>query len=355
MSALKDVVIRVGADTKAFVKGMQKIKLSMKNMRSHAAFATKALAVGMAAVGVPMILAVREAQKFELGMANVQKVADLSKEGLKSYENQIRELSKTIPATTAELHETAAAAAVLGVRGADNLTKFAETMAKLAVTTDVSGGDAAKAISRIISLSGEADSSIDQFGSALVELGNNFKASESEILSNAIRIRQSTANYNLASHEILAMAAASREAGIRAELVGTAMGRVFIAMDTAMSKGGESLQAILNITGMARDEFEKTFRESPAKVFRAFINGLSTTNRESSKSITLLGKMGLQGQRLLAVLPSLAKLKHRVTGAFEMSNEAYKENNALNKEANVFFATSAQKQKVFNNSLKIWH
>ena len=102
-----------------------------------------------------------------------------------------------------------------------------------------------------------------------------------------------------------------------------------MAMDKALATGGETLKAILNITGMARDEFEKTFRESPAKVFEAFVHGLSTTNRASSKSIMLLGKMGLQGQRLLAVLPSLAKTGHRVTAAFKMSNKGYKENNCL--------------------------
>ena len=55
------------------------------------------------------------------------------------------------------------------------------------------------------------------FGSAIVSLGNNFKASESEILHNATRIRQSTAAYDIASTEILAIATATKEAGIRAE------------------------------------------------------------------------------------------------------------------------------------------
>ena len=240
-----DVVISFRLNTGELDKGLKALKYGA--------------VAALAAVGASAVYAVRKFQEFEQGLAGVQKVADFSKKGLGEFKKQIDELSKTIPISKTQLYETAEAAAVLGIRGSENLTKFAETMGRMAVATDLQGEDAAKAIARVIQLSGEAPSSIEQFGSALVELGNNFKASEAEILANATRIRQSTAAYDIASTEILAIATATKEAGIQAELAGTAVGRSMRAMDNAISYGGKSLKALEEIMGLTGDQIERVF------------------------------------------------------------------------------------------------
>ena len=332
-----DVVIKVAVDTAKYLKGIKAVR-----------YGTIA---ALAAVGASAVYAVRRFQEFEQGLAGVQKVADFSAKGLKNFKGQIDELSKRIPVSKTQLYETAEAAAVLGIRGSSNLTKFAETMGRMAVATDLSGEDAAKAIARVIQLSGEAPDSIDQFGSALVELGNNFKASESEILANATRIRQSTAAYEISSTEILAIATATKEAGIQAELAGTAVGRTIRAMDNSIAEGGRKLKALEEIMGMTGDKINEVFRDSPAKAFKIFVDGLKTTNRPTAESGQLLRSMGLQGERLMAVLPSLAKNSERLGQAFDTSNKAYKDNNALVKESNAFFNTSIQKQKLLKNKI----
>lgn len=347
-----DVVIRVGLVAKGFTKGLKGLDKGITRVGRVGKTAFLGMAAAGAAVGIPIGLAIRSFQKFELGLAGVQKVADFSKQELKQFEDQISSLSKRIPVSTSELFETAEAAAVLGIRGSKNLTKFAETMGRMAVATDVSGGEAAKAISRIIQLSGESIESIDQFGSALVSLGNNFKASESEILSNAIRIRQSTAAYDIASTEILAMATAAREAGVQSELAGTSIGLVIQTIDKAVSEGGEDLNTLSEVMRMTREEVVKTFEESPVKAFQVFIEGLKKTNRSTADSARLLGKLGLGGRRLMQVLPSLAKISDRVGDAVFVSNKAYRENNALLKESNAFFQTSINQQRIFYNILE---
>ena len=133
-------------------------------------------------------------------------------------------------------------------------------MGRLGVATDVGGEEAAKAISRIIQLSGESIDTVDRFGSALVGLGNNFKASESEILANAIVIRQATAQYKISSSEILAFAASTREAGIASDLAGTSMGMTLRAMEKATIKGGKSLESFQVIMGMTREEIKKLIK-----------------------------------------------------------------------------------------------
>ena len=242
MATGNDVVIKAELLTKRFEDGIKRMddavdKLERKGRGVGNGFKRGfdkirlAAMASAAAIGTAIGLSIREFQKFELGLAGVQKVADFSASELKEFEGQIDQLSRTIPISTQELFNAAEAAAVLGIRGSDNLTKFAETMGRLGVATDVGGEEAAKSISRIIQLSGESIDTIDRFGSALVELGNNFKASEAEILSNATRIRQSIAAYDVASTEILALATAAREAGVQSELAGTSIGRAIRTME----------------------------------------------------------------------------------------------------------------------------
>ena len=326
-----DVTIKVGLKTKNYDAGIKRLRYA-----SVAAFA---------AVGAGAVYAVKKFQEFEQGLAGVQKVADFSGKGLRAFKSDIDELSKTIPISKNQLYETAEAAAVLGIRGRKNLVKFAETMGRMGVATDLAGADAAKSIARIIQLSDEAPDSIDRFGSAIVGLGNKFKASESEILHNATRIRQSTAAYDIASKDILAIATATKEAGLRAELSGSVIGRVFREMDNAIAEGGKSLEALQKIMGMTGQEIEKVFKDSPAKAFQIFVDGLKKTKRPTAESARLLGEMGLRGQGVMQVLPSLAKNSHRLAEAMKVANVEYEKNTSLLKESNAYFNTSLKRQE----------
>ena len=350
--ATTQIIIDIKAVTSEFNKAMKRIRRDMQDVDRAASTAIKGSAAVLAALAVPAAASVREFQKFQLGLASVNKVADLSNEELKDFEKTILKISKTIPISTDVLLDNAEAAAVLGIRGSANLAKFAETMGRLGVATDVHGGDAAKAMARIIGLSDEAPGSIDRFGSSLVTLGNNFKASESEILENAIRVRQATANYKLSSDQILAIGAASVEAGVRAEAGGTVIGDSFRSMEKALATGGPALEAFTTITGKSRQELEATFKDSPAELFQTFIEGVGDTGRSAATTNQLLADMGLSGKRALAVLPSLGKISGRVGESFKLSNQSYRENNALLKESATFFGTSSQQQTLFNNKLK---
>ena len=120
-------------------------------------------------------------------------------------------------------------------------------------------------------------------------------------------------------------------------------------MDKALAEGGDSLRALQEIMGMTGDEIERVFRDSPAKAFEVFINGLKKTKRPTAESARLLGEMELRGEGIMAVLPSLAKNSHRLTEAIDVSSRAYRENNALLKESNAFFKTGAKQQEIFYN------
>lgn len=211
--ASKKIVVTIKAATSEFNKAMLRIRRDLNQVDAASSAAIRGSAATLVALGIPAAVAVKNFQDFKLGLAGVNKVAELSDEELKQFETNIRNISKTTPLATDALLENAEAAAVLGIRGSENLSQFAETMGRLGVATNVQGGEAAKQIARIIGLSNEAPASIDRFGSSLVELGNNFKASEDEILQMATRVKQSTAAFDLSSDQVLAIAAAAVESG----------------------------------------------------------------------------------------------------------------------------------------------
>ena len=346
------IVIKLELLNQQFQRGLKNIGKSMDSLENKSEVLLKHSLAFTAAIGGGAFLAVREYQRFELAIAKVNKVADFGQEELKRYENEIRNLAKTIPHGTTELAELSEAAAILGIRGAKNLTNFSETMARLGVATDVGGEEAAKSITRILQLSDEGVEVISNFGSAIVELGNNFKASESEILNNAIRVRQSTAAYKLSSAEILAIGTALRESGIQAELGGTAVGRTMRGMSAAVREGGESLRVLEEITGSTAAQIEKDLKERPAVVFESFVQGLNRLKGQGIDTVPYLKQMGLEGERILAVLPSLAKNSDRLSEALQKSKNAWKENNALLKESDAFYKTSIKQVQLFWNRIK---
>ena len=352
MAQEDEIVIKLKLLNDQFQRGLRGINKTMDSLESKSKVLLKHSLAFTAAASGGALVAVREYQKFELAVAKVNKVADFGQQELKQYEQELRALAKTIPHNTTELAELSEAAAILGIRGAKNLTNFSETMARLGVATDVGGEEAAKSITRILQLSGEGVGVVSNFGSAIVELGNNFKASESEILSNAIRVRQSTAAYKFSSAEILAIGTALRESGVQAELGGTAVGRTMRGMSAAVREGGESLRVLEEITGSTAQQLEVDLKERPAVVFESFVQGLNRLKGEGVDTVPFLKSMGLEGERILAVLPSLAKNSDRLTEALRKSNGAWKANTALTKESNAFYKTSIKQTQLFWNRIK---
>ena len=125
---------------------------------------------------------------FETGLIGVGKTADIEGKRLKAFGDDIQALAKEIPVTTSELLELAGAAGQLGVKGEANLLNFSRVLAELASASDVQGEEGARSIVRILGITNEDISQVDQFSNVLVGLGNNIAATESEILGVATRV-----------------------------------------------------------------------------------------------------------------------------------------------------------------------
>jgi len=304
---------------------------------SFAAF--KIVQIGFQAITTAVGDSIDAFADFETGLVGVAKTTDLAGSSLAEFGASIEDLSTEIPVTAKELLKLAQVAGQLGIRGTANLRKFAETGARLAVSTNLAGEVAVKSLSRIIGVTKDSQENVDRLGSSLVQLGNTFKADEDEILNAARALAQSTAGLGIASDEILGIAAAIKEAGLGSEKAATAVGKLFTDFVKGASQGSEEAKEFAKLLGISLDDLLTRIDEDAAGVFGDFITQLGLGNTKATELTKTLDSLGIKNQRSIQTVRALASIQDRLNIALDSSRKAYQENTALLDESEKAFDT----------------
>ena len=273
------------------------------------------------AVGQTLNALVGPAIKFESAFAGVKKTVDATDDEFRQLSENLIDLSTKIPVAATDLAKIQEIAGQLGIRGVKNLTKFTEAVAKIAVTTNLTQEAAAIGFARIAAVIGEPIDNIEQMASAVVDLGNKFEVNEQEILSFATRISGAGKVAGLTSKDIFAIGAAFASVGIQAEAGGTAVQKILLKLQKQGKKG--------------------------IGAFLDFVQDLEKAGDGASK---VLDKLGFKNERVQRAFLSVAGAGGKLEKALKISNEAFREGNALNEEAEKRFATTESKITVLKNS-----
>lgn len=349
MSNDNELLIRISATAKEFVDEVEKAKKKTQELEDVLKTSAKVSAVAFAAFAASIAYVTKAFADYEKALVGVGKTTDINGKQLQDFGKKFQDMAARIPVATNELLGIAQAAGQLGVKGEKDLLKFTETVAKLGVATDLSGEEAAVALTRILTVTGEGVGAIDKFGSVIVQLGNNFAATESEIVRVATEVSRSTAVFGVNAAEAAALSAALKSLGVQAELGGSAVGRAYRAIDSAIRNGGVALKNLESITGMTGAALKKTFAEDSTAVFQKFIEGLGKISKDGGDTTAALGAFKLKGEEILKVLPVLAQNSELLGKALGMANKEMKNGTALNDEAAKAFATlSADGQRLQN-------
>lgn len=287
--------------------------------------------------------------EFERGLANISKTTDITGQALRDLGNEIIGMSQRIPVARDQLMSIAAAAGQLGIEGTDNILKFTETIAKLQFASDLAGDEAATILARVTNVSGEDIANVDKLASSIVFLGRSSAATESEIARMVIELSKGTAQFKIASANLVGLGTTLREFGQQPELARSSILRTFLELKSATDQGGNSLKILGALAGMTGDQFKKAFQEDAFGAFLVFIGGLKSVIEQGGNAEKVLASLGLNGTEINAVLPLLAvnydKLRQRVAEA----NKAYQENKDLNEVAQKAFDTTAGKIELLKN------
>ena len=321
--------------------------------------AVDALASALSAVGVTagireiaqaLTECIDASVEFESAMAGVAKTTNLSDEELAAMGNSIKELTLNIPISATEFAGITEAAGQLGIAKGD-LVDFSTVMANLGVATNLTSEEAATLLARFANVTGMPSSQFENLGSTIVALGNSMATSESEIVAMGQRLSAAGALAGLTEAEIMALAASMSSVGIEAEAGGTAMTQTLNAIEKAVVKGGDDIEAFAEIAGMSADQFAKSWESSPIEAVQAFIAGLGGLEEKGENAVLVLEDLGLTGTRQSNMLKSLGLASDVLAQAIDTANTAWEENTALLKEAQTRYETTESKLQIFKNSV----
>lgn len=318
-----------------------------------------ALAGALAAAGVTAtlkeiagaLIACTDASiEFESAMAGVAKTTDMTEDELNDMGAAFLDMSLRIPITASELAQIAEAAGQLGIAKGD-MTEFTEIMAKLGTATDMTSGEAATMLAQFAAVTGMDPSKYSNLGSAIVGLGNNFSTTEKKITEMAQATSGAGANAGMSEADILALSTAVTSLGIEATTGGTNMSKLIGDIQTAVETGKE-LNEWAAAAGMSATEFSALWGVDAVGAIRAFIVGLGDTDESMLATLSTLGITEARTTRMITSLANAEKKNGTLTKAIGLSNKAWAENNALNKEAATRFETTESKVQLYQNSVE---
>ena len=312
----------------------------------HEAIVAAGIAVALKEIYEYFASCAQASMDFESAITGVAKTTDLTDEELAAMSDSIKALSTEIPATTEEIAAVAEAAGQLGIQK-DVLLDFTEIMTMLGTATNMTADEAATALARFANITGMATDNYGRLGSVIVDLGNNFATTESEIVAMGTRLASAGKLAGLTEPEIMALAAAMSSVGIEAEAGGTAMTQTLNAIEKAVAKGGDDLEEFARIAGMSSEEFSTAWKNDAMSALTSFIGGLG---KLGESTVLVLEDLGLTGIRQSNMLKSLGLAADQMTSAVNTANTAWQQNTALTNEANKRYATAQSRLTMMQNA-----
>lgn len=272
--------------------------------------------------------------ELETAITKVEKTTGLLRTKTEQLAETLSDLSKNItPTATTELLRYAEVAGQLGTKSTADILNLVSAADALENSTNLAGDAAVEILARILTMTGEGIPAIQNLASSVVALGNDFAATEADIVQMTKEIVTGTREIGLGSSAAAAFGVTLAELGQPAERSRTAIQRLAGSIKEASLKGGEDLERISMITKMTGDEIQKNLGETPEKVLLAFLQGLKEVGDQGGQMSFVLQRMGIDGTEALSVLSTLAGGVGRLETALKLSNEKWVDGNAHMQEA----------------------
>ena len=167
--------------------------------------------------------------------------------------------------------------------------------------------------------------------SVITQLGNNFAATEAQILENATEIQKGISIYEASAESVLGLGAATSALGSEAESSRSAIMTTFKVIDKAISTGA-NLEQVLKLTGLTQKELSAQFNKDATGVFVKFVGGLSKAKEEGQNLNNILDDINITEKRATTVIGALAANYNILKDSVSQATLEYHENLALNKE-----------------------
>lgn len=333
---IMSAVVDVGLDTHVFrrdLKGLNRettrtlnsIQASFKTFASNMVRMWHTALVGFGALSVVSGLAIKSFSNFEDSQIELAKRMNDTVASARDITDELTLLSTELPATRQELVEIAESAAQVGV-AKDNIVKFTEIMKKFEIATGRAADEAAKDFKRILNVTGEPIEKVENLGSALAKLVDEFPVTDVETIMQVMLKMGRTlgATFEMTSDELAALATMVSSMAKRAARPASQMRKLFMEMATDTEK-------FARIMGMDMETVEAAINEGPLQAVYSLIERLQAIKEAEGTTAAIQAMSSVSRTSVKAIAPLIARLDE-LKDIVEMSGAAYRDNTELQED-----------------------
>ncbi|MHC3931058.1 UNVERIFIED_CONTAM: phage tail tape measure protein [Wolbachia endosymbiont of Nasonia longicornis] len=321
-------------------------------IRSHQSFLAskahfKSQIIETIGLGLTLAAPIKVAIDFESAMADVKKVVkfdDETKE-VDKFAQKLKEMSRTIPLSAAELAQIAASGGQLGIDKND-LIKFTTVVAKMTTAFDMSAEEAGNAIAKISNVYGIKVDGMENVGNIINHLSDNTAAKAKEMVLTLNRIGGNAKQFGLEIDQASSLASAFISLGKQPEKAATAINNFLSKLQTAREQSPEFHDA-LDEMGTSIEELEQTIKKNPQEAILQFLETLKKIDDQERAGI-LMNLFGAGFQDDIALLVGSLDIYKK---AIEHLANKEKYNTSMQDEFNNRANTTANKLQLLKNAV----
>ena len=282
--------------------------------------------------------ATKSAIEFEDAWTGVTKTVDGTPQQLSKIDDGLKNLAQTTSSTYQDIAHYAELAGQMGIP-TDSIVGFTKTITELGDTTNLVGEEAAQSIAKfsnvMVSQSKKTNTYYSRLGSTIVDLGNKFSTTESDIMDMATRLGVAGKMVGFNSNQVLGLSTALSSLGIEAAAGGSSVSKMLKTIDLSVSTGDKNLQKFAEVSGMTSQQFQKAWGEDAAGTFLKFVEGIG----KSADVTKTLDELGIKEVRQAQSMGALAQSSEVLASALNVSKNAWNDNTAMANEAEKRYAT----------------
>ena len=317
---------------------------------AHAVLAATGLVVLVKQLYDGMKASAEAAIAFESAMAGVDKTSDLTAAELEAMGDAFQRMSTEIPVSANALASIAEVAGQLGVAKGD-IEDFTAVMAKLSTATTMTAEEGATMLAQFANIVQMDPGNYERLASTIVDLGNNYATTEQKILNMAQGMAASADIVGMSEADIMGLSAAISSLGIESQAGATSASKLMVELQKAV-KTGKGLEDFARVAGMTGRDFAQAWGEDAAGALSLFIQGLDDAERNGKTAIEILEELGITEVRMQRMMLSLAGSGDLLNRALETSNQAWRDNTALQEEAEKRYGTTESKVELAKNAFE---
>lgn len=282
--------------------------------------------------------ATKTAIDFEDAWTGVTKTVNATPQQFEKINAGLKNLAQNTSSTYQDIAHYAELAGQMGIP-TDSIVGFTKTITQLGDTTNLVGEEAAQSIAKfsnvMVSQSKKTNTYYSRLGSTIVDLGNKFSTTESDIMDMATRLGVAGKMVGLNSNQVLGLSTALSSLGIEAAAGGSSVSKMLKKIDLAVSTGDENLSKFAEVSGMTSQQFQKAWGEDAAGTFLKFVEGIG----KSADVTKTLDELGIKEVRQAQSMGALAQSSDVLARALNVSQNAWQANSAMATEAEKRYGT----------------